>query len=143
MDNWLSEYALALSQLNSENLSELSMHLADEVEFRDPFTHTFTHAEFIQVLDDMFYRLDNVRFDIHSHIQNDHLGVLQWTFYASNKYTGEIQFDGMSQVFADQEGKVTYHCDYWDASALMEKVPLMGRVIGFMRKRMSHQKAQV
>lgn len=139
MDSWLAEYGLALSQLNRENLEELRKYLAEDIEFRDPFNHSFTQTAFIEILDDMFVRLGDVRFEVHRSIQEGSSGVLHWTFHASNKYTGDIKFEGMSHVFKNKAGKVVRHYDHWDGSFLMEKIPLLGRVIRFLRCRMSHQ----
>ena len=139
MEHWLSEYAQALSHLNRGNLPSLREHLSDTVEFRDPFNHTFSEDEFISILDDMFARLDNVRFEIHSCIQDERSGVLYWTFHASSKMTGDISFEGISQVKADNMGNVVLHYDHWDASILMERLPMVGRLIRYIRKKISHQ----
>lgn len=138
MDNWLSEYAQHLSQLNSNNLSAFRHCLADRVEFRDPFNHTFSQDDFIRILEDMYIKLDHVSFNVHGQVQEGNEGVLFWTFSASSKITGSFEIEGNSRVSCDKDGKVMLHHDYWDASELMQQLPLLGMVIGKVRKKMSH-----
>lgn len=144
MDNWLSLYAQKLSNLTAENLPELRQHLADSVEFRDPFNHRFTQNEFIHILEDMYQKLDQVSFQVHSCLLagndgSDKEGVLYWTFTASSGLTGKVEFEGASRVVQDGQGKVMLHHDYWDASELMQQIPLIGAVIKKLRRKMSHQ----
>lgn len=42
---------------------------------------------------------------------------------------------GCSLLRLDQQGKIVEHCDYWDASRLMQAFPVIGQVIGWLRKK--------
>jgi hypothetical protein len=142
MDNWLSRYAQQLSNLTADNLPELRQYLADSVEFRDPFNHTYTQNEFIHILEDMYQKLDQVSFQVHSCLlagdDNEKEGVMYWTFTASSGLTGKVEFEGASRVVQDGDGRVMLHHDFWDASELMQKIPLIGAVIKKLRRKMSH-----
>lgn len=138
MDNWLSEYAQQLSNLTPDNLDLLYPLLAENLEFRDPFNHTFTRDSFIAILEDMYQKLDQVNFDVHAQLQNGNEGVLYWTFSATSKMTGRFEFVGSSRVVLGKEGKIELHHDYWDGSELMQRLPLLGRVIRKLRQKMSH-----
>lgn len=141
MDNWLSRYAQQLSNLTADNLPGLRQYLADSVDFRDPFNHTYTQNEFIHILEDMYQKLDRVSFQVHSCLLSgdEKEGVMYWTFTASSGLTGKVEFEGASRVVQDGEGRVMLHHDYWDASELMQQIPLIGAVIKKLRRKMSHQ----
>jgi len=140
MNNWLTEYAQQLTTLNADNLPRLEHSLADDVEFKDPFNQTYTKSAFINILQDMFTRLEQVSFTVHGQMQatQGSEGVLYWTFSANSRLTGEFEFEGASRVQCDAQGKIQLHHDYWDASALMQTLPVFGLVIKKLRNRMSH-----
>ena len=138
MDNWLADYVEVLENLNSENLDSLCNITTGAFSFRDPFNHTHTQADFIAIMQDMFERLSLVRFQVHRSVQQDQHAFIYWTFYGNSRFTGEFSFEGVSRIEADDGGKVMLHHDFWDASELMEKVPLLGAVIRKVRKKLSH-----
>ena len=138
MDNWLSEYAHHLSNLTPGKLDSLRPLLSENLEFRDPFNHSFTQDAFIAILEDMYLKLDQVNFDVNAQLQKGNEGVLYWTFSATSKMTGTFEFVGSSRVVLDKEGKIELHHDYWDGSELMQRLPLLGRIIRKLRQKMSH-----
>ncbi len=46
-----------------------------------------------------------------------------------------FQAVGMSHVRFDDTGKIIFHQDYWDTGIIYEKVPLLGRIITWIRNR--------
>ncbi|MGH1460951.1 MAG: nuclear transport factor 2 family protein [Neptuniibacter sp.] len=138
MDNWLPAYAQQLSNLTRDNLPLLFESLATDVEFRDPFNHSYSRQAFLSILEDMFTRLNDVSFTIHGMQENDREGSLYWTFSASSPSMGVIKFEGMSRVVADEHCRIILHHDFWDASELMQKIPVLGTVIRQIRKKLSH-----
>jgi hypothetical protein len=66
------------------------------------------------------------------------MGMLHWTFTAHSGLTGPIRFQGMSRVCFDTDGRVVSHYDYWDGSLVMETVPVIGRLIAWLRKKFRH-----
>lgn len=42
--------------------------------------------------------------------------------------------EGMSTISLDAEGKVVEHVDYWDATPLLQAVPVLGRVVTLTRR---------
>jgi hypothetical protein len=138
MDNWLIKYIEVLENLNPENTDKLLGVLAPSVNFKDPFNNTYTRAEFISIMQDMFNKLSLVRFEVHQSIQEQDVAFIHWTFHGASKVTGDFSFEGTSVLKVDEVGKVIQHHDYWDGSALMQKVPLLGRVIYWLRHKLAH-----
>lgn len=46
-----------------------------------------------------------------------------------------FQVVGMSHVRFDRAGRVTFHQDYWDTGAIYERIPALGGVITWIRRR--------
>ncbi len=46
-----------------------------------------------------------------------------------------LQIVGMSHVRFDDTGKITFHQDYWDTGIIYEKMPVMGRIVTWIRQR--------
>jgi steroid delta-isomerase len=65
--------------------------------------------------------------------------VLVWDFtFRIKKYKPEIlqRIRGVSHIRFNAEGKVNYHRDYWDAAEeLYEKLPLVGGLMRFLKRR--------
>jgi len=138
MDNWLENYINVLEKLDRNNLQSLETVTADTLEFRDPFNHTHSQQAFLAIMADMFEKLPTVRFTIHQSMQDDLSAFIRWTFTANSKMTGEFSVEGTSRLEADSQGLITLHHDYWDASELMQRLPVLGCVIGKLRRKLSH-----
>lgn len=139
MDNWLQNYINVLEKLDRNNLPSLETVTVTSFEFRDPFNHTYSQEAFIAIMADMFEKLPSVRFTVHQSVQNDLSGFIRWTFTGNSKITGDFSFEGTSRIEADEDGFIRLHHDFWDASELMQKLPVLGFVIGKLRTKFSHQ----
>lgn len=138
VQHWAAHYSGILETLAPVQLDKLAAATAEDIEFQDPFNHTTTQADFLAVMADMFERLDWVRFDVHSQQQNGQEAFITWTFSAASGKTGEFSVAGSSYLTANSDGLVTLHRDYWDASELMQMLPLLGAVIRKVRRTMGH-----
>jgi hypothetical protein len=41
----------------------------------------------------------------------------------------------MSHVRYDKNGKIIFHQDYWDTGVILEKIPVLGTIITWIRNR--------
>lgn len=139
MDNWLEQYGQVLENLNADNLTELEACLTEGVEFRDPFNHSHCRDDFISIMRDMFEKLDNVSFVVHQTLDREQHGYLYWTFTASSRTTGNLSVEGTSRVEIDDAGLICLHHDFWDASELLQGLPVLGRIIAMIRRKLSHR----
>ena len=139
MDRWITEYVSTLEGLNRDNLASLLEITRDDFDFKDPFNHTCTRDDFIAILDDMYSKLDQVVFKVDQAMVDENQAMIYWRYSATSKFTGDINFAGTSLIKADQHGKVYFHHDYWDGSELLVKVPVIGKVVKFLRGKFSHQ----
>ena len=120
-----------------ENIASLSDLVTADVCFSDPFNRVQGQQAFLTIFADMYERLDNVTFQVHEITGGETAGYLHWTFSAGSKLTGSFTIDGVSRVLINSQGLVTEHHDYWDASELMQRLPVLGRVIRSIRQKMA------
>ncbi len=139
MDNWADRYASVLEGLNASNLQSLDAVLDLNVDFRDPFNHTTSRDLFKRLLEDMYAKLDHVEFKVKQVLSDKEQGMILWTFSAESRLTGQVNFDGMSHLLANEQGMVIAHHDYWDGSALMANLPVAGCVVRFLRKKLRYK----
>jgi len=76
-------------------------------------------------------------FDIQDIAAHEGNYYFRWVMHLRTKRWKDepIQAVGMSHVRFDRKGKIVFHQDYWDTSVIYEKIPVMGSVIGWIKKR--------
>ncbi|MEW6335531.1 MAG: nuclear transport factor 2 family protein [Thermodesulfobacteriota bacterium] len=76
-------------------------------------------------------------FDIQARAVHEGNYYFRWVMHLTMKRSPDdpIQTAGMSHVRYDAKGRVTFHQDYWDTAVVYEKVPLLGTVIRWIKKR--------
>ena len=137
----LDYYATALTQLKPGSIEALGELVADDVHFRDPFNCLDGKANFIGVMAEMFEQLDEVRFDLLEAQIQGNIGYLYWRFSATSSLTGAFVTEGSSRICFNDQWLVNSHLDFWDASLLMQQFPLLGRVVGMIRKKAGYKSA--
>ena len=64
------------------------------------------------------------------------LGIGAAAFHQPNYPGSDVRTTSALFEFAE-DGHVLYHPDYWDASQLYEQIAVAGRILGFLREKMS------
>ena len=89
----------------------------------------------------MFGPLSEPRFIVHTRIEQGDEAFLTWDFrFRIKKYKPDVEqvLRGGSHLGFDPQNKVCYHRDYWDAAEeLYEKLPLIGGLMRFVKRRMA------
>ncbi|MBN0987512.1 nuclear transport factor 2 family protein [Amphritea pacifica] len=135
----LNRYAICLAQLTPAKIADLGELVADEIQFTDPFNRVQGKTAFLGIMEEMFRQLQDVRFDLLEWQLQGHTGYIYWRFSAASPLTGSFSAEGVSRICLNEQGLVTRHQDFWDASILMQEFPLLGRVIGYIRKRAAYK----
>ena len=114
---------------------------AADAYFKDPFNEVHNIAEIEQIFAHMFDLLSEPRFIVHTRIEQGDEAFLTWDFrFRIKKYKPEVEqvIRGGSHLRFDTQSKVSYHRDYWDAAEeLYEKLPLIGGLMRFMKRRIA------
>lgn len=137
----LQRYAQVLDHLQADNLNDLSELLDNRVRFIDPFNDLSGKSAFIGVMREMFEKLDDVRFDVLQQNQSERDGWLYWRFSATSGVTGPFSVEGSSRIRFTEAGLVELHHDFWDASRMMQELPVFGRLIAVIRRRAAYSSA--
>ena len=147
-----SRYAEYYSTLQPETVKRLSELAVADLHFRDPFNDLYTVDATIRLLEEMFVDTIDPRFEITQIATSNgpestggrETAFLKWHFsfvprtslLASKREPWRIV--GVSEVSANVEGKIIEHIDHWDSGRYFyEKLPLLGGVLRFVRKRMA------
>lgn len=137
MKSKLETYINVLCTLQADALDNLDAVTARDIVFTDPFNTTENRYQLKIIFSHMYQTLNNVKFEVFQVTYNDNASFITWRFSANSKITGSFAFEGCSEIKLNGEGLVVFHRDYWDASELMATVPLVGKLIKSLRKKMS------
>lgn len=134
LDNFTSFYAIFSEEVIKGRLRHV---YADTAYFRDGMKEVVG----IDALEAYFLKsaetIHECTFDIQDVASHDGNYYFRWIMHLMTKRWKDkpIQAVGMSHVRFDGEGKIIFHQDYWDTSVIYEQVPVMGSVIGWIKKR--------
>jgi hypothetical protein len=129
------------ARLTIQTVDALAAFYAPNAVFTDPFQTVTGRTKIAQIYRSMFQNLDNPRF-----VNLRVLGavtptevMIGWDFEFAFKPCGPRQsIAGASRLTLDDQGMILEHLDYWDASRLMQALPLVGRVIAWLRQKIGH-----
>lgn len=133
----LERYAQAFVALSPASLDTLCSLVSEQVHFRDPFNDTHGREALRHLLMDMFKRSGDPSFTVQDACWNETAGWLRWRFSAELPVIGKLEVEGCSRVLFDEAGLVREHVDYWDSAPVYLQLPLLGRVLRRIRRRLS------
>jgi steroid delta-isomerase len=109
--------------------------------FRDPFNEVAGTAAIARVYEKMFEHLGDVRFVVLETIADSGGAMITWdmTYRVKRWRPRETQrIHGATHLKFSADGRISYHRDYWDAAnELYAKLPLIGPVMRYLRKRLA------
>lgn len=125
-----------LSNLNQESLKQIDNYYHSDCEFQDPFNHVRGLSKIRHLFNEMF-ELDEARFELVDHIQQDNKLFITWDL--SFSFRGKHQsIHGSSYILMADDGLIVSHRDYWDAAEqVYEKIPILGWILRKIKKRFS------
>ncbi len=125
--------------LSPDSVSRIDERYTHDAYFRDPFNEVRDVNEIKRIFGDMFERLHEPRFVIAETIIQAHGAVLIWDFtfrMKSLKPEMARSIHGLSHVRFADDGRVSYHRDYWDAAGeLYEHFPVIGSIMRWLKRR--------
>ncbi len=130
--------------LTADSVEALGQFYSERCEFTDPFQTVRGRKAVIRVYRDMFSHLHQPQFR-HVRVlgapkaakQGQEL-VLAWEFsFSLGQGKPRQNIPGCSLLQLDENLQIVRHFDYWDASALMQALPIVGPVVGFVRRKIA------
>ena len=140
----IEEFIHAASTLTADSVDKLGSFYSEDCEFTDPFQTVHGRAAVIDIYREMFSQLHAPEFSRvrvlglpKPNCQGQEL-VVAWEFsFALSPTKARQTIPGCSLLQLNESLHIVRHFDYWDASALMQSLPVLGPVIGFVRKKIS------
>ncbi|QKI88485.1 nuclear transport factor 2 family protein [Thiomicrorhabdus xiamenensis] len=136
---WLAAYAQAYENLNQNTLqSDLSPLLCEQIYFEDPFNRIHGKTDTLSLFEHMFATLQAPKFTVlDMAVGQNGTGYLYWRFDFRYRHRTQ-QFDGMSKVAFDTDGRVRSHIDYWDpAKHVYSQIPILRSLLRFAEQRLA------
>jgi steroid Delta-isomerase len=126
--------------LTEATLPTLRELYAPNAYFKDPFNEVNDIAAIEKIFAHMFVASHDPRFVVLSKIENGDEAFLVWEFrFRIKRYQPSVErtIRGASHLRFDPNDRVNFHRDYWDAAEeLYEKLPLIGGIVRFVKRRM-------
>ena len=133
-----AKYIDALERFSAQSMPEFLSLCSPEIEFRDPFNHTFNRNDFRRVLAHMVKQVDGLQFDVSGHWLGEDSLVIRWRFTGRARFVGRLDIPGLSEVAFDENAMVCRHIDYWDANEHITcKLPVIGPSVRLAMRPMS------
>jgi hypothetical protein len=127
-------------QLGPDDVARLGEFYAADARFKDPFNEVTGVPAVQRIFRHMFASLADPRFVVHAVVVQGDQGFLTWGFRFSFR-RGDLRVQtvrGASHLVLDAAGRIALHRDYWDAAEeLYEKLPLLGTLMRWLRRRVN------
>jgi hypothetical protein len=120
------------------SLARLPDLVTPDVHFADPFNDVRGVDALKRVMQKTMHDLPESRFTVTQRAWDGDLCLMSWTFAGRTKGGQHLSIMGMSELTFAADGKVARHIDHWDAATqFYEKLPLLGGVLRFIRRRIA------
>lgn len=127
--------------ISESSLPQLRELYAVNAYFKDPFNEVNDIAAIEHIFAHMFVSTDAPRFVVTSRIEQGDEAFLVWEFrFQIKRYQPHIErvIRGASHLKFDNQSRVSFHRDYWDAAEeLYEKLPVIGSIMRWMKRQMA------
>ncbi len=129
----LDAYLDWLQSLTPETVEHIAQHCAADVRFRDPFHDCVGYAAYRAVLTQALRDIPELAFRVHHVAPLADGALIDWTF-SGRLRRQPFSFHGLSRVKQDGAGRIIEHVDVWDTAALYGRLPLIGRLLSWLRR---------
>ncbi|MEO8386939.1 MAG: nuclear transport factor 2 family protein [Polaromonas sp.] len=143
MNSAVDRIAETFQTLTPAGVETLGDIYAPDARFKDPFNDVRGLAEIQRIFRHMYVNLEDPRFLVTGRIVQGAQCFLTWELHFAFRRIkrGRAQcIVGGSHLVLNDEGRITLHRDYWDAAEeLYEKLPVIGNLMKWMRRRSNSQ----
>jgi hypothetical protein len=128
--------------ISPEQLSQIDTLYAPDCRFKDPFNEVQGTRAIHGIFAAMFRQVRSPRFFVRQWLMDETQAFLTWDFeFQLGRGRGGqlLRIHGASRLVFDEQGRIVLHRDYWDAAEeLYEKLPLLGVLMRWLKKRAAH-----
>jgi limonene-1,2-epoxide hydrolase len=135
---WLTNFINVYHELSTDNLHLLNTIYHEKVDFIDPIHEIHGFNALSNYFDGLYQNVSYCQFNVHHVVETELEAAIYWTMtYQHRQLKGgeKITVTGSSHL-KEFEGKIIYHRDYIDLGEMLyENIPLLGRLITWIKKR--------
>lgn len=137
-DDRIQRVVYFFETLTAPRLDALHEIYAGDARFIDPFNDAAGLPAIRRVYAHMFEQVDRPRFRVRIAAIEGNAAMLLWTFsFCRHGRTLTERFDGATELHFGDDGRITLHRDHWDPQPVYDMVPVLGRLLGWLRRRLS------
>lgn len=140
----IEQFVRAAETLTADSVETLGEFYSKDCAFTDPFQTVHGRDAVVGVYREMFSHLYAPRFQnvrvlgAPRALEQGQELVLAWEFsFALSERKPRQNIPGCSLLQLNENLQIVRHFDYWDASALMQALPILGPVVGFVRRKIA------
>ncbi|GLS27977.1 nuclear transport factor 2 family protein [Marinibactrum halimedae] len=137
----LSTFLEYYRNFSDQELSRLQHIYADNALFRDPVHEVQGINALEEYFKEVSTNLTHCSFEFRSQHLHEGGAFVTWTMKYQHprlKNNQLLTLEGASELKFSRDGRVSYHCDYYDMGAMVyEHVPLVGVIVRWLRRRLS------
>lgn len=125
--------------LTEESVARLPAFYTEDATFTDPFNDVRGVQAIQRIFRHMFRQVETPRFVVLEKVADADGAVLVWAFHFRFRRSGPEQvIQGVSHLKFDDDGRVNFHRDYWDAaSELYMKLPGISLLLRLLRRKLA------
>lgn len=134
----ISDFLKLYNQLDKSNLELLAHVYGDNIVFEDPLHKIEGLPALTDYFANMYENLNQGQFDIHTSFEQNNKASVYWVMTFSHKKIKQGQTLKVSgnTYLEFENGKVTYHRDYFDAGEMIyQHLPVFSTVINLIKRR--------
>ena len=133
----LNELIAWYTTLKPDTVERVGEFYREDARFRDPFNDVTGQAAIAAIFHHMFNTTDRPRFHVTDYQCEGKTAWISWDFRCGLQGRS-ITIEGSSRLDFTDDGRVSSHRDYWDATDLFAQLPLIGTMMKVIKNRM-HQ----
>lgn len=139
-DKALEDFCAFFNKLDNTCTEKLYEVYTEDIVFNDPLHHIEGRDALEGYFAAMYENVAHCQFVYHRRQRQGNQAFVTWTMtFVHPRLAGgrPIEVDGCSALTFADDGRVSRHRDYFDAGAMLyEHLPLMGRVIRWLKQRL-------
>lgn len=124
--------------LTPASVAEFGTYYSDDAWFKDPFNEVRGLDPIREIFEKMFRQVSEPKFNVTETMGDERGLVLVWEMTFRMKaisYRDTQVIRGVSHLRFAEDGKVSYHRDYWDTGEeLYSKLPVIGLAARLLRR---------
>ena len=138
IEQTLAIYQQLCAQLDRAAVEKMYELVTPDIHFRDPFNDLHGREPFIESMRGMVGKSREVRIRVNRYMIDGNRAFLHWSFYVDARWLGQMEIEGVSELVFNEAGLICDHVDYWDSVPFYQKIPLIGPVISWLRRKFAH-----